>query len=88
MVSKFRPQSPIIATTEDEGVMRRLALVWGVYPVKVSHAANTDEVVENSIKSSKEKNYLENGDLVVITAGVPNGISGTTNLIKVHTVAK
>ena len=88
MVSKFRPQSPIIATTEDEGVMRRLALVWGVYPVKVSHASNTDEVVENSIKSSKEKNYLENGDLVVITAGVPNGISGTTNLIKVHTVAK
>ena len=88
MVSKFRPQCPIIATTEDEGVIRRLALVWGVYPVKVSHVGNTDEVVANSIKSAKENNYLDNGDLVVITAGVPNGISGTTNLIKVHTIEK
>ncbi len=86
MVSKFRPQCPIIATTEDEGVMRRLALVWGVYPVKTSHVGSTDDVVANSIASAKEKNYLENGDLVVITAGVPNGISGTTNLIKVHTI--
>ena len=84
MVSKFRPQAPIIATTEDEGVMRRLALVWGVYPVKTSHVGSTDEVVANSIESAKEKNYLDNGDLVVITAGAPNGISGTTNLIKVH----
>ena len=86
MVSKFRPQAPIIATTEDEGVMRRLALVWGVYPVKTSHVGSTDEVVANSIESAKEKNYLDNGDLVVITAGAPNGISGTTNLIKVHTI--
>ena len=86
MVSKFRPQAPIIATTEDEGVMRRLALVWGVYPVKTSYVVSTDEVVANSIESAKEKKYLDNGDLVVITAGVPNGISGTTNLIKVHTI--
>ncbi|MBP3915755.1 MAG: pyruvate kinase [Clostridium sp.] len=86
MVSKFRPQCPIIATTEDEGVMRRLALVWGVYPVKTSHVGNTDDLFTSSIASAKEKNYLENGDLVVITAGVPSGISGTTNLIKVHTI--
>ena len=88
MVSKFRPQCPIIATTEDEGVMRRLALVWGVYPLKVSHAGNTDEVVANSIEAAKEKNYLKDQDLVVISAGVPNGISGTTNLIKVHTIGE
>ena len=86
MVSKFRPQCPIIATTEDEGVMRRLALVWGVYPVKTSHVGNTDDLFTSSISSAKEKKYLENGDLVVITAGVPSGISGTTNLIKVHTI--
>ena len=86
MVSKFRPQCPIIATTEDEGVMRRLALVWGVYPVKTSHVGNTDDLFTTSIASAKEKKYLENGDLVVITAGVPSGISGTTNLIKVHTI--
>ena len=67
MVSKFRPQCPIIATTEDEGVMRRLALVWGVYPVKTSHVGNTDDLFTTSIASAKEKKYLENGDLVVIT---------------------
>ena len=86
MVSKFRPQCPIIATTEDEGVMRRLALVWGVYPVKTSHVESTDDLFTTSIVSAKEQNYLVNGDLVVITAGVPSGKSGTTNLIKVHTI--
>ena len=86
MVSKFRPQCPIIATTEDEGVMRRLALVWGVYPVKTNHVENTDDLFNTSITAAKERHYLENGDLVVITAGVPSGISGTTNLIKVHTI--
>ena len=88
MVSKFRPQCPIIATTEDEGVMRRLALTWGVYPIKTSHAGSTDEIIDNSIESSKEVNYLREGDLVVITAGVPAGVSGTTNLIKVHAIEK
>ena len=86
MVSKFRPQCPIIATTEDEGVMRRLALVWGVYPVKTNHVGNTDDLFNTSITAAKERHYLENGDLVVITAGIPSGISGTTNLIKVHTI--
>ena len=47
---------------------------------------NTDEVIENSIEAAKEAEYIENGELVVITAGVPVGISGTTNLIKVHTI--
>ncbi|CEH32828.1 Pyruvate kinase [Romboutsia lituseburensis] len=86
MVSKFRPKCPIIATTEDEGVMRRLALTWGVYPVKTSHAGSTDEIIDNSINSVKDMNYLKEGDLVVITAGVPVGVSGTTNLIKVHSI--
>lgn len=88
MVSKFRPQSPIIATTECEDVMRRLSLVWGVYPVKSSRAKNTDEVIENSIEAAKEANYINNGELVVVTAGVPVGVSGTTNLIKVHVISE
>ena len=50
MVSKCRPKCPIIATTNDEKVMRRLALTWGVYPVKAEVAGNTDEVIENSIE--------------------------------------
>ncbi len=86
MVSKFRPQCPIIATTEDEGVMRRLGLTWGVYPVKTSNVGNTDEIITNSIASVKEKNYVQEGNTVVITAGVPVGEKGTTNLIKVETI--
>ena len=86
MVSKCRPKCPIIATTNDERVMRRLALTWGVYPVKSEIAGNTDEVIENAIEVSKNAGYIHNGELVVITAGVPVGISGTTNLIKVQVV--
>ena len=87
MVSRFRPISPIIATTQDEGVMRRLALCWGVYPVKTSGVGNIDAMIENSIESTKKINYVKDGDLVVITAGAPIGVKGTTNLIKVHTIA-
>ena len=86
MVSKFRPQCPIIATTEDEGVMRLLALTWGVYPVKTSNVGSTDEIIDKSIDAVKKINHLNVGDLVVITAGVPVGVSGTTNLIKVHAI--
>ena len=86
MVSKFRPECPIIAATNDEGVMRRLSLSWGVYPVKSTLANNTDEMIANSIISSKEQKYVKSDDIVVITAGVPIGVSGTTNLIKVETV--
>ena len=88
MVSKFRPKCPIIVTTNCEKVMRRLALTWGVYPVKADTASNTDEVVENSIEAAKDANYINNGELIVITAGVPVGVSGTTNLIKVHVISK
>lgn len=88
MVSKFRPKCPIIATTNDEKIMRRLALTWGVYSIKSSEAGNTDEVIENSIEAAKEANYINNGELVVITAGVPVGVSGTTNLIKVHVISE
>ena len=88
MVSKFRPQAPIIAATSNEAVMRRLALTWGVCPIKSALAGNTDEVIEKSIEASIEAGYVKNGELVVITAGVPVGVSGTTNLIKVHVISE
>ena len=88
MVSKFRPKSPIIATTQDDRVMRQVSLSWGVYPVKCEQAGNTDEVIENSIEAAKSAGYIGNGELVVITAGVPVGVSGTTNLIKVHVTSE
>ncbi|WP_313756019.1 pyruvate kinase [Tissierella sp.] len=87
-ISKFRPKSPIIAATTTESVMRRLSLVWGVYPVLSPYSNSTDDVIEFSIQSAVNENYVKEGDLVVITAGIPVGTSGSTNLIKVHTIGK
>lgn len=87
-VSKFRPKAPIIAVTTTGEVMRRLSLEWGVYPVLAPESISTDDVIENSIMASLANNYVKEGDLVVITAGIPVGLSGTTNLIKVHTIGK
>ena len=88
MVSKFRPKTPIIAATSRDVIRRQLALSWGVYTVKSPIAGNTDEVIEYSIEASKDANYVNEGELVVITAGVPVGESGTTNLIKVHVISE
>lgn len=87
-ISKFRPKAPIIAATTTEAVMRRLSLVWGVYPVLSPYSNSTDDVIELSIQSAVESGYVKEGDMVVITAGIPVGTSGSTNLIKVHTVGK
>lgn len=87
-VSKFRPKAPIIAATTSEAVMRRLSIVWGVYPVLSAESKSTDEVIDLSIHSALEKDFIEQGDLIVITAGIPVGVSGTTNLIKVHTISE
>jgi pyruvate kinase len=87
-ISKFRPKSPIIATTESERVMRRLALYWGVYPIKTDKMLNTDDILEISVSRALEEKLIKNGDLVIITAGVPVGISGTTNLLKIHVVGE
>ena len=88
MVSKFRPKTPIIAATDSDRTRRQLALSWGVYSVHSSKAENTDEVIEYSINASKESEYINQGELVVVTAGVPVGESGTTNLIKVHVISE
>lgn len=87
-VAKIRPKAPIIATTQSEVAARKLSLVWGVYPLLSPGADNTDELFENSINSAKEKGFLEDGDLIMITAGIPVGVAGTTNMIKVHIVGQ
>jgi pyruvate kinase len=87
-VSKFRPKASIVAATHSERVMRKLALYWGVKPVKTDKLDMTDEVIENSVQKALEVGYIKNGDLVVITAGVPVGIAGSTNLLKVHVVSE
>lgn len=87
-ISKFKPKAPIIAATPTESVRRKLSLVWGVYPVLASESTTTDEVIDFSIASAMDHGYVKEGDLVVITAGIPVGLSGSTNLIKVHTIGK
>ncbi|NWL89798.1 MULTISPECIES: pyruvate kinase [unclassified Paenibacillus] len=86
MVSKYRPQAPIIAVTTQEQTLRRLALNWGVIPVKGHTATSTDEMFDNAMKGGLESGVVVDGDLVVITAGIPLGSSGSTNLIKVGQV--
>ncbi|UPA30686.1 pyruvate kinase [Terrisporobacter glycolicus] len=88
MVSKFRPNTPIIAATPNERTSRQLSLSWGVYTVNCQQAGNTDDLIDNSIEASKNEGFIHDGELVVITAGVPTGVSGTTNLIKVHVVSE
>ncbi|MFC7442848.1 pyruvate kinase [Laceyella putida] len=86
MVSKYRPQAPIVAITPNEDVARKLSLVWGVYPVMGTRVNTTDEMFTATISSALEQGFVNQGDLVVITAGVPVGKSGTTNLMKVHVI--
>lgn len=88
MVSKYRPKAPIIAVTPDEKVMRRLALGWGVIPVKGADADTTDAMFENAVQGAMNTGILSLGDTVVITAGVPIGRAGTTNLMKIHHIGE
>lgn len=86
VVSKYRPKSQIIAVTTQERTMRQLALVWGVTPVFGNEATSTDELLETALKGGKASGLVKAGDLVVITAGIPLGRSGSTNLVKVDTI--
>lgn len=87
MVSKYRPQASIVAVTPHAKTVRRMLLLWGVHPVLGTSSQNTDEMLTNSINGAIATGEVKEGDLVVITAGVPVGTSGTTNLIRVHVVA-
>ncbi len=88
MVSKYRPKAPIFAVTPVSEVMRRLSLVWGVISMQGEVANTTDEMFEMAVDCASKRGYVHPGDLVVITAGVPVGRSGTTNLIKVHQIGE
>ena len=86
LLSKYRPQQPIIACVMREQVQRQLSLSWGITPLMMPLAHSTDELIEMSTSLAKENGYLHNGELAVVTAGVPVGVSGTTNMIKIHMV--
>jgi pyruvate kinase len=87
-VSKFKPKCQVIAATPSDRVRRKLSLFWGVESIKIEDAKSTDEVFEAALSGSLAAGLINRGDLVVITAGVPVGISGATNLMKVHLVGE
>lgn len=86
LVAKFRPRIPIVAVTYSEKSMNKLALVWGVLPVLVEYFNDTDKMLARSIQAASAAMKLPKGSTVIMTAGVPFGVSGTTNLIKVEHV--
>jgi len=87
-IARNRPNARILAVTPHEETIRRVQLYWGVEAVKSAPHANSDEMVQSAISASLVEGRIESGDLVVITAGVPSGSSGTTNMIRVHVVGK
>ena len=86
MISKFRPTCPIIACTMSPTVWRQLNLSWGVQPLIIEEKGTTDDLFETAVEEAQKKGYVKQGDVTVITAGVPLGVSGTTNMLKVQVV--
>lgn len=84
MVSKYRPKAPIVAITPNPRVLPQLCLLWGVIPMIGDHVETTDEMFESAIMNGGKLGFLQKDDFVVISAGVPLGKSGTTNLIKIQ----
>ena len=87
-ISKYRPSLPIIGCTDTEDSCRKLALSWGVMPLLMSTVSGTDELIDISTAAAKKEKLLVDGDMVVITAGVPVGVSGSTNILKAHKVGE
>ena len=86
MVSRYRPQSPIIGGCLTDKVCRQLNLCWGITPLKLEEKSDINELFDYAIDVLEEKGFVREGDTVVMTAGVPLGIAGTTNLLKAHVV--
>lgn len=87
-VARERPQAAILCMTPNEVTQRRMALVWGVLPILVPEFDSIDEMIQVTIRSAHDANLLHRGDVVVVIAGVPFGVQGQTNLLKVHIVGE
>ncbi len=86
MISKYRPQSPILAITRHEHVLAKICLLFGVIPIKGDSYATTDEMFEASTRLALENGHIASGDTVVLSAGIPLGESGRTNLLQIQQV--
>lgn len=88
-ISKYRPMTNVIAVTPSANVARRLTVNWGVHPVVVEDiASTTDELLDSSVQGALSTGHVKTGDLVIIIGGIPAGTAGTTNFLKVHTIAQ
>ncbi|MDR0946706.1 MAG: pyruvate kinase [Ruminococcus sp.] len=85
-LSKFRPGCMIIGCTPNDVVLRQMAISWGVIPIMMDEKSNTDDLLEAALKAAKDSGIMEKGDLAVITAGIPLGVAGNTNMLKIATV--
>ncbi|MGI6688448.1 MAG: pyruvate kinase [Christensenellales bacterium] len=88
MVSSYRPKSPIIASTSNDRTYTQMNLLWGVIPIKGPEVTDTEELLRSAVDEAILQGHINEGDLVVITAGVPVGKAGNTNLIRVHIAMK
>lgn len=86
ILSRYRPACVIVGCTMEKHVWRQLALSWGTVPLMIAEESNTDDLFEHAVDAAVQNGLVHDGELVVLTAGVPLGISGTTNLMKVHVV--
>ena len=87
-VATYRPSIPILAFTVEKSTYHRLALTWGVTPYLIPQVEDTDTMMRTTILAAQKSRRIKDGDLVVLTAGVPVNHPGTTNLIQAHIVGK
>ena len=86
MISKYRPVSPILGCTTSTSVYRHMSLMWGVKPLLMEEKQNADELFEEALTVAEHTGMVNKGELVVITSGLPVGVTGTTNMIKVDVI--
>jgi pyruvate kinase len=86
MVARYRPCVPVLAATPDPAVCRQMALVWGVTPLLVPEYTSTDEMIAHTTRAACEAGLVKPGDRVALTAGIPAGGGGRTNMLKIHVI--
>ncbi|NMB94182.1 MAG: pyruvate kinase, partial [Flexilinea flocculi] len=87
-ISRFRPACPILSCTPSEVSYRQMNLNWGIKPILITEESETKLLFQHAVDACKKSGYLNDGDLVILTAGIPIGVSGNTNLLRVHIVGK
>ncbi len=83
MIARYKPGCPVIACSVSPRVCRQLSLLWGVTPLWIARESSTDDLFEVAVAAAEKAGYIKKGDVVVLTAGVPLGVSGNTNMIRV-----